>query len=518
MDRKNSFIDTPQEKKNKQNQSANNVRVKQSSSTPPREPQKTNSPQRPATSAPKKSTTNSSRGAVGVQGGERRQPQQSGTTGTAKRVDPRSQGNTGAQRSAPRSSGETRRVSPNSGRTTSSSQKGSSVRVPVEQGRARPSGTNGENRGTSTNRPTNAVRPGQQGVSTKSTGGRPANTSNVQGKSSPGARPAQNPQNSQQRPRPQQQSGKGENTERSSRMKKPGQNGAPLMQQEYIASQKSALSKKTQKQKERQEREEQKKKLPPKPKKSHKKGILVFLSLLILFGLMGFLGYKYIRAEEISVVGNVDIKSEYVIGLSGIMTGDHIFSVDFKKVENNLSADPFIKLKSLDYGFPNKLTINMLERKRSAAFEYNGAYAVIDGEGFILEVVTEMPQVPVVYGLGLTGNVVAGSQFTTDSTFKQDIMKNLLELINKMNISELVKTISLENENNIILTTAAGLEVHMGQSDSMEKKLMFMLSTIPELEKEGHKTGILDVSAEGKAAFRPIATPKPTQSNDIIYH
>ena len=70
------------------------------------------------------------------------------------------------------------------------------------------------------------------------------------------------------------------------------------------------------------------------------RGVVILLLTIVLLGGLGFLGYKYIRAEQIIVRGNQKLSSEYIIGLSGIKTGTHVFNVNKDLAKAGVEAGP----------------------------------------------------------------------------------------------------------------------------------------------------------------------------------
>ena len=192
----------------------------------------------------------------------------------------------------------------------------------------------------------------------------------------------------------------------------------------------------------------------PAPRKRHsKRAAALLISMIVLIGIVGFLGYQFIRADEIAVRGAESFDAPYVIALSGIQTGTHIFRVDKRAAAAGIAQDPHLVLQDIVYTFPNKITIVVSERKEAACFEFMGTYVITDYSGIILGHVesSEQPQhLPVIHGINVT-EFALGAKIRTDDTFKQNIMAILLENTTAYQLTDLVREIDLTDTNSITL-------------------------------------------------------------------
>ena len=249
------------------------------------------------------------------------------------------------------------------------------------------------------------------------------------------------------------------------------------------------------------------------------RGVVILLLTIVLLGGLGFLGYKYIRAEQIIVRGNQKLSSEYIIGLSGIKTGTHVFNVNKDLAKAGVEADPYLTLEGIEYTFPNTITLVVSERQGTACFEFRGAYVVTDSTGFILESCMEKdrPDLPIIEGINVT-EFALGAKIRTDDTYKQDIMTTLLETFAQYNMTDKIARINLEDVNSITLVLKNGMNANFGQADKIEEKLAWLANILPVLESEGKTGGTIDISSvdmpiyvppEGTA--EPAATTNPTE-------
>ena len=255
----------------------------------------------------------------------------------------------------------------------------------------------------------------------------------------------------------------------------------------------------------------------PAPRKRHsKKAAALLLSMIVLVGIVGFLGYQFIRADEIEVRGAESFDASYVIALSGIRSGTHIFRVDKRAAAAGIAQDPHLVLQNIEYVFPNKITLVVTERKEAACFEFMGTYVITDYSGIILGHVesSEQPQhLPVIRGINVT-EFALGAKIRTDDTFKQNIMTILLENTTAYQLTDLVREVDLTDTNSITLGLSNGMRVIFGQADQIEEKLAWLQNILKELESQGKTGGTIDLSSVQMPTYLPPQEPSEPPSQE----
>ena len=257
----------------------------------------------------------------------------------------------------------------------------------------------------------------------------------------------------------------------------------------------------------------------PAPRKRHsKKAAALLISMIVLIGVVGFLGYQFIRADEISVRGAESFDASYVIALSGIRSGTHIFRVDKRAAAAGVAQDPHLVLENIEYVFPNKITLVVSERKEAACFEFMGTYVITDYSGIILGHVdsSEQPQnLPVIRGINVT-EFALGAKIRTDDTFKQSIMTILLENTTAYQLTDLVREVDLTDTNNITLGLSNGMQVIFGQADQIEEKLAWLQNILKELENQGKTGGTIDLSSVQMPTYLPPQEASAPSSQEPV--
>ena len=255
---------------------------------------------------------------------------------------------------------------------------------------------------------------------------------------------------------------------------------------------------------------------PALRKRRSARGAIILLSAILLVGILGFLGYQFVRAEEIDVRGSESFEDSYVISLSGIKSGVHIFNVDKKAAAAAIAQDPHLILQNIEYTFPNKITLVVTERKEAACFEFLGTYVITDSAGVILGHVEgkEQPQnLPIIRGINVT-EFALGAKIRTDDTYKQNIMTILLERTEEYQLTGQVKEIDLSDTNSVTLGLANGMKVIFGQADQMQEKLAWLQNILKELEAQGKSGGTIDLSSVEMPTYLPPDEPVSSEPNE----
>jgi|SRR6056297_3214692 len=122
-----------------------------------------------------------------------------------------------------------------------------------------------------------------------------------------------------------------------------------------------------------------------KRKKNRKK--LVFFLLMVAIILLTVIAVKtdifYIK--EIIVKENIKLSKNYIVDASDITREDNIFLIELKELEKKLEDEIYIESVDIVRKFPDKLIINVKERKGKISYDYNKKKYLLDFDGVVLE-------------------------------------------------------------------------------------------------------------------------------------
>lgn len=211
--------------------------------------------------------------------------------------------------------------------------------------------------------------------------------------------------------------------------------------------------------------------------------IITILLLSILFIVL-LTQTTFFHVKNIEVNGNFSIEKDKVLTALGINKGENIFRLSIDDIEDNLLRHPYIKQVKIDRKFPNKVMINLVERKETLVYEMNDTYIIMDNEGYVLNILSEFKnnEIPSLKSdKPLEVKTSEKVDFENYSWLKETL--NLLNFCNKNNFSFNITSILLENQD-ITLVLNSGIYIAFGGLNDIEYKLRLTNEIVNDLQKK----------------------------------
>lgn len=232
-----------------------------------------------------------------------------------------------------------------------------------------------------------------------------------------------------------------------------------------------------------------------------KKAVRVAFQLLLL-ALFFFIGYRVyarlledplFRVREVEVEGNRKVPRETILSLIELEGMPNLFTLRLREVAKRLELHPWIEQVKMRKVFPNKIWLQIEERKPIAILQLEELY-YIDTKGVIFSPVGERDKYNYPFLTGLTRQALEKDPVEA----KHLIMKALefLRIVNKEKVfsPEEISEIHMEKVFGIqYFTKTEGVEVRMGWEHFGEK--LRRLSIIwSDLRKRGLSVVSIDCS------------------------
>ena len=232
--------------------------------------------------------------------------------------------------------------------------------------------------------------------------------------------------------------------------------------------------------------------------------VLFVLLLLLAFGIV-LLGTDIFDIKKINVLGNKKLRYNQIIKLSGVKYGENIFKIKLNEIAKNMEQNPYIIVDNIYRRLPDEIVIEITEREISYLIPYLGSYIGIDDQGTVLEVVDDMNTInkPIINRLTIS-NFSLGEKIAITNPQQGQALKEVMSSIEKSEVSEYISEINMEKPDYIVIFSREGIEVIIGDTRNLEYKLGWMKIALEDLRNKGNMKGILDVSINGQAVFRPI--------------
>lgn len=228
-----------------------------------------------------------------------------------------------------------------------------------------------------------------------------------------------------------------------------------------------------------------------------KKTGLIFIIILLLTSVFFILYTKtsFFHISSIEIFGNEIITDEKLVLASGIMIDENIFKINLKMAKENIMLHPYTKSVKIRRKLPNKILINIDERKEVAVINYIGSYIYIDEEGIILSILSGKKDEQVIE---ITGFEMDNPEIGKEIAFKNEkSKKNLLEFINyskMLGLIDFFDAVNTDENGKLTIYMDTGAKVAFGALDDVKYKLNFLLSILEELKSknQGYQTIHLD--------------------------
>ena len=186
------------------------------------------------------------------------------------------------------------------------------------------------------------------------------------------------------------------------------------------------------------------------------------------------------------------MSKEEIKSVSKITKGMNLFGFNSTKVEEEIMKNSYIEFVEIDRKLNGKVIINVKERVAKYKINYAGGYILVDGFGFILEIVSQDVNLPILLGTttDLSSLTVGGTENKVTRLNEEDLIK--LETINEIikiskdnDVSGLISRIDMTDEKNYIVYLDSEQKiVYLGDCSELNTRILCMKEIV---EKE---TGI----------------------------
>ena len=225
---------------------------------------------------------------------------------------------------------------------------------------------------------------------------------------------------------------------------------------------------------------------------------IVFVVVLfgsIIWGLNYFYNSNYFKIKNIEIKGVNYYKPEEIKGSIRDLNGANIFEVNKKKYEDILIINfTRIKKAELQKIFPDKLTINVIERLPFLVIFYKNDYFLIDNEGVVIEKITDNKER--YKDLLIVKDTINYMPVLGEKIAKKNVISSAI-IYNSFSeeIKGRIKYASISNEfsGDIIFETTDSKIIIYGNSNEITKKNIVLEQILKDLKNENIYYSIIDL-------------------------
>ena len=216
-----------------------------------------------------------------------------------------------------------------------------------------------------------------------------------------------------------------------------------------------------------------------------KRALRTLFRLTLLAGLCALAvhGESYFTITEVRVTGDSEVPTADIIGVSGADSSRNIFMLREKKAVQQIKDNyPQLETVEITRSLPGSILIRVTERVPVASVMAADGYWLIDKNTVCFDLSAEQDQTyPLI--TGLDGSIGAPG-LPISCPVRAKILRDFFTQWAGKEFATL-KELDLSSSYNLIIYTTDQMEIWLGDSSSLEKKLLLVESSLPYLQKDG---------------------------------
>ena len=279
--------------------------------------------------------------------------------------------------------------------------------------------------------------------------------------------------------------------EREKRIKK--QNSQKNVENQFYYDNEMVIkmtNKNNQRQEEKTKQKMSKKQRQILKKKKRIKLMLKFTALLIIIiaGIIFALVSPIFNIKEIDVSNNEQIKTETIVSLSQLNLGQNIFKFNKNKVNKNIKTNAYIESVEIKRKLPNKVQIQIEERKQEYNVEFLNGYAYINNQGYILQISEEKQALPTIQGISTPDEqIVEGNRLNSEDLEKLEVIIQIMNICKNYELDSKITNIDISTKDEYTLYLEEEKKtIYLGDKSKLSDKMLLVQVIIENTKgKEG---------------------------------
>lgn len=263
-------------------------------------------------------------------------------------------------------------------------------------------------------------------------------------------------------------------------------------------------NKNNQKQEEKTKQKMSKKQRQILKKKKRIKLMLKFTALLIIIiaGIIFALVSPIFNIKEIDVSNNEQIKTETIVSLSQLNLGQNIFKFNKNKVNKNIKTNAYIESVEIKRKLPNKVQIQIEEKKQEYNVEFLNGYAYINNQGYILQISEEKQSLPTIQGISTPDEqIVEGNRLNSEDLEKLEVIIQIMNICKNYELDSKVTNIDISTKDEYTLYLEEEKKtIYLGDKSNLSNKMLYVQVII---EENRGKEGEIFVNGDLNNNFKP---------------
>ena len=187
------------------------------------------------------------------------------------------------------------------------------------------------------------------------------------------------------------------------------------------------------------------------------------------------------NVQKIVVEKDELIPADTISSLSKIELYKNIFLVDKSKAVRSIEKNPYVNSVKIYRKLPATVRIVVEERQEKYLIEFaEGKYAVIDGQGYILSVVNQPKELPILVGVKTSTETLINIKNNRARLWDEDLRKlnivaNIMDTAKNYELDGVITKIDIASSTNIKLVLESEQKtVYLGSGNELNSKIQFL--------------------------------------------
>lgn len=235
-----------------------------------------------------------------------------------------------------------------------------------------------------------------------------------------------------------------------------------------------------------------KKKKEEKAKKRRKiyRTIKKILEILFLLGVLAggiifLLMSDIFNIKNINIENNEKISNETYISLSGIKLDENIFSINKRKIYDEIKTNAYVEDVKIKRKLPDTIIITTIERQPAYILKYENVYAYVDNNGYILEISDQYIDIPMISGYTTEmEKIIPCNRLCEEDLYRLDDVIKIIDSLKNYEIYDTLTCIDISNKENYkMIFEKEGKVAYIGDITDLSTKMLYIKYIIQEQKK-----------------------------------
>lgn len=233
------------------------------------------------------------------------------------------------------------------------------------------------------------------------------------------------------------------------------------------------------------------------------------LKILLYYIIIGFLGWNFFyfiftsawfNIKEVNINGNNHLSGQTIINQVGVEFQTNIFHFNTNKAKLKLLQHPWIAEASIKKALPNKLNVNILERKPSILLYNNENFYLTSEEGAVLAISSEFKNdfdLYLVTGIDIgnkrAGDVIGGQKYEN--------VKRIIYALENVFPDQFYKVQVISNEEHVLFHKKKEIKVRIKDGDQLINEWYLLERALEEVFQEETSLQEINMKYKGRLSI-----------------